>query len=137
MPEACCSCQKAREPRSGVSHEAAPDGEAFAEGFHRLKLGKVIGTRGWGGEFWLRGSKVQAALKELQDEIKADPRTVPAAPQHPDNSAVISNSVGAPQITRIFFRRQGIFLSQHSEMQRVKLTPEDSRWIRMRLCENS
>ena len=26
------------------------DGEAFTEGFRRLKLGKVIGTRTWGGE---------------------------------------------------------------------------------------
>ena len=115
-------------------HETASDGEAFAEGFRRLKLGKVIGTRTWGGEIWLSGSNVQAdngvataaetgvyadgkwliegrgvepdvvvdnlphesfsgsdtqlqaALKELQDEIKADPRTVPAAPQHPDKS---------------------------------------------------
>ncbi|HLY16106.1 MAG TPA: S41 family peptidase [Bryobacteraceae bacterium] len=31
----------------------ASDGEAFSEGFHRLKLGKVIGTRTWGGEIWL------------------------------------------------------------------------------------
>ncbi|RYG22631.1 protease, partial [bacterium] len=32
------------------------DGEAFAEGFKRLGLGKVIGTRTWGGEIWLTGS---------------------------------------------------------------------------------
>ena len=31
----------------------ASDGEAFAEGFRRLHLGKVIGTRTWGGEIWL------------------------------------------------------------------------------------
>lgn len=31
----------------------ASDGEAFTEGFKRLKLGKVIGTRTWGGEIWL------------------------------------------------------------------------------------
>jgi tricorn protease len=31
----------------------ASDGEAFAEGFHRLGLGKVIGMRTWGGEIWL------------------------------------------------------------------------------------
>jgi tricorn protease len=29
------------------------DGEAFTEGFKRFKLGKVIGTRTWGGEIWL------------------------------------------------------------------------------------
>ncbi len=31
----------------------ASDGEAFAEGFKRLGMGKVIGTRTWGGEIWL------------------------------------------------------------------------------------
>lgn len=36
-----------------VDQETASDGEAFAEGFKRLKLGKVIGTRTWGGEIWL------------------------------------------------------------------------------------
>jgi tricorn protease len=36
----------------------ASDGEAFAEGFKRLGLGKVIGTRTWGGEIWLSGSNV-------------------------------------------------------------------------------
>ena len=34
----------------------ASDGEAFAEGFRRLGLGKVIGTRTWGGEVWLSPS---------------------------------------------------------------------------------
>jgi hypothetical protein len=29
------------------------NGEAFAEGFRRLGLGKVMGTRTWGGEVWL------------------------------------------------------------------------------------
>lgn len=29
------------------------DGEAFAEGFRRLGLGKVMGRRTWGGEIWL------------------------------------------------------------------------------------
>ena len=36
----------------------ASDGEAFAEGFRRLGLGKVIGTRTWGGEIWLSSSNV-------------------------------------------------------------------------------
>jgi tricorn protease len=33
--------------------DTSSDGEAFAEGFKRLGLGKVIGTRTWGGEIWL------------------------------------------------------------------------------------
>lgn len=41
-------------------HETASDGEAFSEGFKRLKLGKLIGMRTWGGEIWLSGSNVQA-----------------------------------------------------------------------------
>jgi tricorn protease len=112
----------------------ASDGEAFSEGFRRLKLGKVIGTRTWGGEIWLSGSNIEAdngvataaemgvyadgkwlieghgvdpdvvvdnlphttysgedaqleaGLKELQQEIQADPRPVPAPPPHPDKS---------------------------------------------------
>ncbi len=31
----------------------ASDGEAFAEGFKRLGMGKLIGMRTWGGEIWL------------------------------------------------------------------------------------
>lgn len=31
----------------------ASDGEAFADGFRRLGMGKVIGKRTWGGEIWL------------------------------------------------------------------------------------
>ncbi|HYL36753.1 MAG TPA: S41 family peptidase [Bryobacteraceae bacterium] len=38
----------------------ASDGEAFAEGFRRLGLGKLIGTRTWGGEIWLSGSNFLA-----------------------------------------------------------------------------
>jgi tricorn protease len=40
--------------------QTASDGEAFTEGIKRLKLGKVIGTRTWGGEIWLSGSNTQA-----------------------------------------------------------------------------
>ena len=36
-----------------VDESTASDGEAFAEGVRRLGLGKVIGTRTWGGEIWL------------------------------------------------------------------------------------
>ena len=39
-----------------VDERTASDGEAFAEGFRRLGLGKVIGTRTWGGEIWLSSS---------------------------------------------------------------------------------
>jgi tricorn protease len=40
--------------------ETASDGEAFSEGFKRMKMGKVVGTRTWGGEIWLSASNVQA-----------------------------------------------------------------------------
>jgi tricorn protease len=36
-----------------TDESTASDGEAFAEGFRRLELGKVMGTRTWGGEIWL------------------------------------------------------------------------------------
>jgi C-terminal processing protease CtpA/Prc len=39
-----------------ADQNTASDGEAFAEGFRRLGLGKVIGTRTWGGEVWLSSS---------------------------------------------------------------------------------
>jgi tricorn protease len=39
-----------------VNERTASDGEAFAEGFRRLGLGQVIGTRTWGGEIWLSSS---------------------------------------------------------------------------------
>lgn len=38
----------------------ASDGEIFAEGFKRLKLGPCIGTRSWGGEIWLSSNNFQA-----------------------------------------------------------------------------
>jgi tricorn protease len=38
----------------------ASDGEAFSEGFKRLHLGKVLGTRTWGGEVWLSFDNFQA-----------------------------------------------------------------------------
>jgi tricorn protease len=40
------------------NERTASDGEAFAEGFRRLGLGKVIGTRTWGGEIWLSSSNL-------------------------------------------------------------------------------
>lgn len=36
--------------------DTGSDGEAFTEGVKRLNLGKVIGTRTWGGEIWLSSS---------------------------------------------------------------------------------
>ncbi|MDB4905472.1 MAG: protease [Gemmatimonadetes bacterium] len=41
-----------------TDESTASDGEAFAEGFRRLGLGKVIGTRTWGGEIWLSSSNI-------------------------------------------------------------------------------
>jgi len=38
------------------NERTASDGEAFAEGIKRLGIGKVIGTRTWGGEIWLSSS---------------------------------------------------------------------------------
>lgn len=40
--------------------QTSSDGEAFSEGFRRLGLGKVIGTRTWGGEIWLTASNFLA-----------------------------------------------------------------------------
>jgi tricorn protease len=118
-----------------VNGSTASDGEAFADGFRRLDLGKVIGTRTWGGEIWLSGvntltdrgiarapmmgvygpegewlieghglepdmevdnlphatfngkdAQLEAAIQYLLEEIKKDPREVPAAPAFPDKS---------------------------------------------------
>ncbi|MCP3962932.1 MAG: protease [bacterium] len=41
-----------------INERTASDGEAFAEGFRRLGLGKVLGARTWGGEIWLTASNV-------------------------------------------------------------------------------
>ena len=40
--------------------ETASDGEAFTAGFQHFQMGKVIGTRTWGGEIWLSGSNTEA-----------------------------------------------------------------------------
>ncbi len=39
-----------------VDQKTASDGEAFADGFKSLGLGKTIGMRTWGGEIWLSSS---------------------------------------------------------------------------------
>lgn len=118
-----------------VDENTASDGEAFADGFRRLGLGKVIGQRTWGGEIWLSSSnrltdgglarapmngvygpegewlieghgvdpdievdnlphatfkgedaQLDAAVQYLLEEIKKDPRAVPAPPAFPDKS---------------------------------------------------
>jgi tricorn protease len=115
-----------------VNEETSSDGEAFAEGVRRLGLGKVIGTRTWGGEIWLTSSNIlvdkgiataaefgvygpegawlieghgvdpdqvvdnpphatfeggdaqlDAAIRYLQEKIKAEPVPVPKAPEYP------------------------------------------------------
>ena len=38
------------------NERTASDGEAFTEGIKRLGLGRVFGTRTWGGEIWLSSS---------------------------------------------------------------------------------
>ena len=43
-----------------VNENSGSDGEIFPEGFRRLGLGKVFGTRTWGGEIWLTSSNVLA-----------------------------------------------------------------------------
>jgi len=40
--------------------ETASDGEAFTAGFQHFSMGRVIGTRTWGGEIWLSFDTVQA-----------------------------------------------------------------------------
>ncbi len=111
------------------------DGEAFSEGIKRLGIGKLIGTRTWGGEVWLSGdnflvdggiataaefgvygpegkwliegrgvepdmvvdnlphatyagadAQLDAALKYLQDELKAHPVAPVPHPAWPDQS---------------------------------------------------
>ncbi len=37
--------------------KTASDGEGFSEGFRRLGLGKIIGTRTWGGQVWLSANR--------------------------------------------------------------------------------
>ncbi len=38
-------------------HETGSDGETFSEGFKRLKLGELVGTRTWGGWVGIRGGR--------------------------------------------------------------------------------
>ena len=80
------NCATSRQPRLGnpvwnmqyafrghivvlCNQETLSDGEAFTEGFRRLKLGKLIGTRTWGGEIWLSGNNFEVD-KALQQQPK-------------------------------------------------------------------
>ena len=48
-----------RGPMVALCNErTSSDGETFSEGFRRLGLGKVLGTRTWGGGIWLSSSNV-------------------------------------------------------------------------------
>jgi tricorn protease len=118
-----------------VDQRTASDGEAFAEGFRRLGLGKLIGMRTWGGEIWLSSSnflvdkgiataaetgvygpegewlieghgvdpdivvddppaatfrgedaQLDAAVHDLQEQIRDHPVPVPPPPAYPDKS---------------------------------------------------
>ncbi|HEV8579087.1 MAG TPA: S41 family peptidase [Thermoanaerobaculia bacterium] len=118
-----------------VNESTSSDGEAFAEGARRLGLGKVIGTRTWGGEIWLSSSNIlvdkgiataaeygvygpegiwlieghgvdpdvvvddlphatfdgqdaqlDAAIRYLQEKIKAEPVPRPKAPPYPNKA---------------------------------------------------
>jgi tricorn protease len=113
----------------------ASDGESLAEGFRRLGLGKVIGTRTWGGGIWLafdnllvdkgiasaaefglygpegkwliegygidpdvvvdnlphstfkgEDAQLKAAIRDLQEQIKLHPVTVPTRPPYPNKA---------------------------------------------------
>ena len=73
------------------NERTASDGEAFAEGFRRQGLGKLIGTRTWGGEIWLTGSNVLvdrgiATAGEISGRpipARADPPQARSPPQAP------------------------------------------------------
>ncbi len=127
-----------------VNESTSSDGEAFAEGVKRLKLGRVIGNRTWGGEIWLTSSNVlvdkgiataaefgvygpegswlveghgvdpdevvdepphatfqgqdaqlDAAVRYLQEKIKAEPIPAPKAPPYP-NKSLIYPKKGSP-----------------------------------------
>jgi tricorn protease len=129
-----------------VNEGTASDGEVFAEGVRRLKLGPVIGSRTWGGEIWLTASNVlvdkgiataaefgvygpegiwlieghgvdpdmvvenaphatfegkdaqlDAAIRYLQEKIKAEPVPVPKAPAYPDKSLIYPKEGEGPK----------------------------------------
>ncbi len=130
-----------------VNESTASDGEAFAEGVKRLKLGPVLGSRTWGGEIWLSSSNIlvdkgiataaefgvygpegiwlieghgvdpdivvenaphatfegkdaqlDAAIKYLQEKIKAEPVPVPKAPAYPNKALIYPRKGEAPQV---------------------------------------
>jgi len=115
-----------------IDESTASDGEAFAEGARRLGVGRLIGTRTWGGEIWLTASnrlvdkgiataaefgvygpegqwlieghgvdpdlevdnlpaatfrgedaQLDAAIRYLEEKIRAEPVPLPPAPAYP------------------------------------------------------
>jgi tricorn protease len=130
-----------------INEGTSSDGEVFAEGIRRLKLGAVIGNRSWGGEIWLTSSNVlvdkgiataaefgvygpegiwlieghgvdpdiavenaphatfegkdaqlDAAIKYLQEKIKAEPVPVPKAPAYPNKALIYPKKGEGPQV---------------------------------------
>lgn len=130
------------------NERTASDGEAFTEGFRRLGLGKVIGTRTWGGEIWLsfnnrlvdggiasaaqtgvygpegkwlieghgvdpdivvdnlphatfkgEDAQLMAAIKHLQERIKAEPVEVPLPPPYPNKAFDYTKSTNGKEST--------------------------------------
>ena len=128
-----------------VNEGTSSDGEIFAEGTKRLSLGRVIGTRTWGGEIWLTSSNIlvdrgiataaefgvygpegawlieghgvdpdqvvdnpphatfeggdaqlDAAIRYLQEKIKAEPVPVPKAPAYPVKALPPPAEAGKP-----------------------------------------
>jgi len=130
-----------------INEGTSSDGEVFAEGIRRLKLGAVLGNRSWGGEIWLTSSNVlvdkgiataaefgvygpegtwlieghgvdpdvavenaphatfegkdaqlDAAIKYLQEKIKAEPVPVPKAPAYPNKALIYPKKGKGPQV---------------------------------------
>ncbi len=86
----------------------ASDGEAFAEGFRRLGLGKLIGVRTWGGEVWLsssneladRGIATAAEMGVYGPRAKVADRGPWSRPGHDSRQSSACHVRGARRTTR-------------------------------------